>query len=94
LNSVNGGYAVAIAGHIAFLPKSLRVERKVYHSQWRTFSILSMNPKIGNIVVKELWPRHERIRDKLQSSKASFWHRQGASHRRSMNSLRRTQKNK
>jgi ribosomal protein S1 len=54
LNSVNGGYAVAIAGHIAFLPRSLRRGRSVFHSQWRTFSILNMNPKIGNIVVKEI----------------------------------------
>nr|YP_008816013.1 ribosomal protein S1 [Closterium baillyanum]AGZ90253.1 ribosomal protein S1 [Closterium baillyanum] len=53
LNSVNGGYAVAIAGHIAFLPRSLRLERKAHIAQWRKFSILSMNPKIGNIVVKE-----------------------------------------
>nr|YP_009745561.1 ribosomal protein S1 [Andreaea wangiana]QIH30007.1 ribosomal protein S1 [Andreaea wangiana] len=54
LNSVKGGYAVAIAGHIAFLPKSLRRSRKVFHSQWRIFSILNMNSKIGNIVVKEI----------------------------------------
>jgi hypothetical protein len=54
LNSVKGGYAVAIAGHIAFLPKSLRRNRKVFHSQWRIFSILNMNSKIGNIVVKEI----------------------------------------
>nr|AND50516.1 ribosomal protein S1 [Sphagnum orientale] len=54
LNSVKGGYAIAIAGHIAFLPKSLRRSRKVFHSQWRIFSILNMNPKIGNIVVKDI----------------------------------------
>nr|AND51111.1 ribosomal protein S1 [Sphagnum papillosum] len=54
LNSVKGGYAIAIAGHIAFLPKSLRKSRKVFHSQWRIFSILNMNPKIGNIVVKDI----------------------------------------
>nr|YP_009047454.1 ribosomal protein S1 [Buxbaumia aphylla]AGN74245.1 ribosomal protein S1 [Buxbaumia aphylla]AHI16043.1 ribosomal protein S1 [Buxbaumia aphylla] len=54
LNSVKGGYAVAIAGHIAFLPKSLRRNRKVFHSQWRSLSILNMNSKIGNIVVKEI----------------------------------------
>jgi ribosomal protein S1 len=53
LNSVKGGYAIAIAGYIAFLPKSLRIQRKVYRGQWRKFSILNMNPKIGNIVVKE-----------------------------------------
>jgi ribosomal protein S1 len=33
LNSVKGGYAIAIAGHIAFLPKSLHRSR--FHSQWR-----------------------------------------------------------
>lgn len=59
LNSVNGGHAVALGGHIAFLPKSLRIERKVYQGEWRMFSILSMNPKIGNIVVKELWNKHK-----------------------------------
>lgn len=71
LNSVKGGYAVAIAGHIAFLPKSLRRNRKVFHSQWRIFSILNMNSKIGNIVVKEIgdgklsWspkPRQKRVK--------------------------------
>lgn len=54
LNSVNGGYAVAIAGHIAFLPRSLRLDRKVFHGQWRFVKILNMNQKIGNIVVREL----------------------------------------
>ncbi|CAM6007677.1 unnamed protein product [Sphagnum balticum] len=54
LNSIKGGYAIAIVGHIAFLPKSLRRSRKVFHSQWRIFSILNMNPKIGNIVVKDI----------------------------------------
>jgi ribosomal protein S1 len=54
LNSVKGGYAIVVAGHIAFLPKSLRRSRKVFHSQWRIFSILNMNPKIDNIVVKDI----------------------------------------
>jgi hypothetical protein len=54
LNLVKGGYAIAIAGHIAFLPKSLRRSRKIFHSQWRIFSILNMNLKIGNIVVKDI----------------------------------------
>nr|QIA60065.1 ribosomal protein S1 [Radula japonica] len=54
LNSVKGGYAVAIAGYIAFLPKSLLRSRKVFYSQWRIFSILNMKPEISNIVVKEI----------------------------------------
>jgi len=54
LNSVNGGYAVAIAGYIAFLPKSLCITKKVFIGQWRQFAIISMNPKIANIVVKEI----------------------------------------
>nr|QIA60232.1 ribosomal protein S1 [Treubia lacunosa] len=54
LNSVKGGYAVAIAGYIAFLPKSLLRSRTVFYSQWRIFSILNMKPKISNIVVKEI----------------------------------------
>ena len=54
LNAVKGGYAVAIAGYTAFLPRSLRIGRKVQRSQWRLFSILNMNPKLKNIVVKEL----------------------------------------
>lgn len=54
LNPVNGGFAVAIAGYIAFLPKSLCFNRKSFIGQWRQFSILSMNPKIANIVVKEI----------------------------------------
>nr|YP_010881172.1 ribosomal protein S1 [Pellia epiphylla]WIA66715.1 ribosomal protein S1 [Pellia epiphylla var. borealis]QDE10573.1 ribosomal protein S1 [Pellia epiphylla]WIA66674.1 ribosomal protein S1 [Pellia epiphylla]WIA66756.1 ribosomal protein S1 [Pellia epiphylla var. borealis]WIA66797.1 ribosomal protein S1 [Pellia epiphylla] len=53
LNSVKGGYAVAIAGYIASLPKSLLRSRKVFYSQWRIFSILNMKPEISNIVVKE-----------------------------------------
>lgn len=61
-NSVNGGYAVAIAGHIAFLPKSLRIETKVFPSQWRLFSILNMNAKIRNIVVKELATQTNKTR--------------------------------
>jgi hypothetical protein len=59
LNSVNGGYAVAIAGYIAFLPKSLCLNKKVFLGQWRQFAIVSMNAKIANIVVKELFlPAH------------------------------------
>jgi ribosomal protein S1 len=54
LNSIKGGYAIVIADHIAFLPKSLCRSKKVFHSQWRFFSILNMNPKIGNIVVKDI----------------------------------------
>ncbi len=54
LNLAKGGYAIAIAGHIAFLPKSLRRCRKVFHSQWIIFSILNMNLKINNIVVKDI----------------------------------------
>jgi hypothetical protein len=54
LNSVNGGYAVAIAGYIAFLPRTLCLNKKVFMGQWRQFAIISMNPKIANIVVKEI----------------------------------------
>jgi hypothetical protein len=54
LNSVNGGYAVAIAGYIAFMPKSLCLNKKVFIGQWRQFAIIGMNPKIANIVVKEI----------------------------------------
>lgn len=57
LNAVKGGYAVAIAGQIAFLPKSLCIYKKVYYGQWRFFSIVNMNPRINNIVVKERFPR-------------------------------------
>jgi len=53
-NLVKGGYAIAIVGHIAFLPKSLRKSRKIFHSQWRFFSILNMNMKIGKIMVKDI----------------------------------------
>jgi hypothetical protein len=53
LNSVKGGYAVAIAGHIAFLPKSLLI-KSYGQSKFRFFSILNMNPSFQNIVVKEL----------------------------------------
>jgi ribosomal protein S1 len=54
LNPVNGGFAVAIAGYIAFLPRSLRINKKVFVGQWRQFSIISMNSKIANIVIKEI----------------------------------------
>nr|QIA60150.1 ribosomal protein S1 [Haplomitrium mnioides]QIA60192.1 ribosomal protein S1 [Haplomitrium mnioides] len=53
-NSVKGGYAVAIAGYIAPLPRSLLRSRKVFYSQWRIFPILNMKPEIGNIAVKEI----------------------------------------
>jgi len=43
LNSVKRGYAIAIAGHITFFPKGLRKSGKIFHSQWRIFSILNMN---------------------------------------------------
>jgi len=54
LNLVKGGYAIAIASHIAFLPKNLCRSIKVFHNQWRIFSILNMNLKIGNIMVKDI----------------------------------------
>lgn len=54
LNPVNGGFAVAVAGYIAFLPRSLCVNKKIFAGQWRQFSIISMNPKIANIVIKEI----------------------------------------
>ena len=63
LNCVKGGYAVAIAGHIAFVPKSLLI-KSYGQSKFRFFCILNMNPSFGgrlsspllrqNIVVKEL----------------------------------------
>ena len=52
-NSVKGGFAVAIAGHIAFLPKSLLIKR-YGQSKFRFFSIVNMNPSFQNIVIKEL----------------------------------------
>lgn len=52
-NSVKGGFAVAIAGHIAFLPKSLLMKR-YGQSKFRFFSIVNMNPSFQNIVIKEL----------------------------------------
>jgi hypothetical protein len=54
LNLVKGGYAIAIVGHITFLPKSFCRSRKVFHNQWRIFSILNMNSKISNIMVKNI----------------------------------------
>jgi hypothetical protein len=65
LNSVNGGFAVAIAGYIAFLPKSLCLNKKVYLGQWRQFSIINMNPKIANIIVKEIRSFDLLARNKL-----------------------------
>ena len=52
-NSVKGGFAVAIAGHIAFLPKSLLIKR-YGQGKFRFFSIVNMNPSFQNIVIKEL----------------------------------------
>jgi len=54
LNPVNGGFAVAVAGYIAFLPRSLCFNKKVFIGQWRQFSIISMNSKLANIVLKEI----------------------------------------
>jgi len=55
LNGINGGFSVAIAGRIAFLPKSLKLKSKINRNNWRTFSILNMNSKLQNIVVKEVY---------------------------------------
>jgi len=54
LNSVNGGFSVAIAGQVAFLPKSLKLRSKTTRNDWRTFAILNMNRHLQNIVVKEV----------------------------------------
>lgn len=54
MNKVNGGYAVGIAGNIAFVPRSMLGSKRIFpHNPWRMFTILNMNPKIGNIVVRE-----------------------------------------
>jgi hypothetical protein len=66
LNSVNGGYAVALAGYIAFLPKSLCLTKKNFLGQWRQFFIIGMNPKIANIVVKETRGSLGTIRNKVK----------------------------
>jgi len=71
LNLVKGGYAIAIAGHITFLPKNLCRSRKVFHNQWRFFSILNMNSKINNIVVKN-----------IDDGKIDFFHRKNASEKK------------
>lgn len=53
MNSVNGGYAVAIGGYIAFLPKTLLIKAPRRH-RIGLFSIVKMKPEIKNIVVKEV----------------------------------------
>jgi len=59
LNGINGGFSVAIAGRIAFLPKSLKLKNAVVgvtnRKKWRTFCILNINNKLQNIVVKEVY---------------------------------------
>nr|NP_689383.1 ribosomal protein S1 [Chaetosphaeridium globosum]AAM96617.1 ribosomal protein S1 [Chaetosphaeridium globosum] len=54
VNSVKGGYSVALAGFIAFLPRRLRRRQNIFPGQLRLFSILNMNVNRNNIVVKEL----------------------------------------
>ena len=71
LNSVNGGYAVAIAGYIAFLPQSLCLNKKVFIGQWRQFAIIGMNPKIANIVVKEIRTSGRAILSKARALRGS-----------------------
>jgi len=44
-NLVKGGYAIAIANHIAFLPKGLRRNRKVLHSQLKICFHFEYEPK-------------------------------------------------
>ena len=75
LNPVNGGYAVAIAGYIAFLPRSLRIGRAVFANQWRLFSILNMNARLRNIVVKEIRTRQARRRNLRLAIQTSQRHR-------------------
>ena len=62
LNSVKGGYAVAIAGYIAFLPRSLIQDTHIFRNQWRRFAILNMKPRIRNIVVKDLGSSGRRLK--------------------------------
>jgi hypothetical protein len=44
-NLVKRGYAIAIADHIAFLPKGLCRNRKIFHSQLRIFFHFEYEPK-------------------------------------------------
>jgi len=51
LNAVNGGYAVGIAGHVAFLPKT-RVARGLLRTgRLQPFAILSRDDTTKNLVV-------------------------------------------
>eukprot|EP00246_Nothoceros_aenigmaticus_P005926 TRINITY_DN1843_c0_g1_i1.p1 TRINITY_DN1843_c0_g1~~TRINITY_DN1843_c0_g1_i1.p1 ORF type:complete len:277 (+),score=26.13 TRINITY_DN1843_c0_g1_i1:124-954(+) len=54
MNRVNGGYAVAIAGYIAFVPWTLLASKRLSpYNPWKMFNILNMRSKIGNIVLRE-----------------------------------------
>jgi hypothetical protein len=53
VNSVNGGYAVALGGYIAFLPKTLLLRTPRRH-RLALFSIVKIKAEIKNIVVKEI----------------------------------------
>ena len=69
VRSLKGGYAVAIPGYIAFLPKSLS------QKQFRLgglFSILKMNVEKRNIVVKQLFVCKSTVKYALSSPLNSY----------------------
>nr|QIQ23020.1 ribosomal protein S1 [Coleochaete scutata] len=66
LNKVNGGYAVAIGRHVAFLPKSLRLKPEEQVGKYRLFRILNMRSDIRNIVVKEITDQYSSKKNKIE----------------------------
>lgn len=51
LNNVNGGYAVGLAGHVAFLPKTRANKSKLRAGKLLPFQILRFNDLTRNMVV-------------------------------------------
>jgi hypothetical protein len=69
VRSLKGGYAVAIPGYIAFLPKSL--SRKQFRLGG-LFSILKMNAEKRNIVVRQLFISKRSIINALRNPLSSY----------------------
>ena len=76
LNPVNGGFAVGLAGLVAFMPRFKAPHRlRVGHLDW--FEVMAVNPDTRNVVVAS--PRYDRLERALQAERnASSAAAQGA----------------
>ena len=66
LNPVNGGFAVGLAGLVAFMPRFKAPHRlRVGHLDW--FEVMAVNPDTRNVVVAS--PRYDKLERALQAER-------------------------